>query len=84
MPSGLKITTLEVDNRLTARLRLNSGVLITVDREQYATKLRRFLNLYESVLSKEKQKVERVDLRYGDAVAVTWQKDTKPPAKERV
>lgn len=68
----LSIEKMEVNARLTARLTLNNNMQLVVDREQYITKLRRFVRLYKGVLSTDSRRVVNVDLRYADGMAVTW------------
>ena len=70
--TGLRIRVLAVDARLSARLTLDNGMQLVVDRQQYATKLRRFVHLYRNVLAEDSRTVKRVDLRYGDGIAVQW------------
>jgi len=72
-PAGLQIKRLDVDARLTARLHLDNGVLVLVDRHQYARKLRRFVRLHDGVLAADSRVPVRVDLRYADGMAVEWQ-----------
>lgn len=79
---GLRIHTLSVDSRLSATVTLDNGVLLMVDRDQYATKLRRFVGLYQQVLMQDSRTVKRVDLRYGDGIAVQWQ-DAETDSDER-
>lgn len=69
----LRIRSMAVNARLTARLTLDNDVQLVVDRENYTRKLRRFGRLYQGVLSDDSRKVARVDLRYADGMAVTWQ-----------
>ena len=68
----LGIRSMDVNARLTARLTLDNDMQLVVDREQYTTKLRRFVRLYRGVLSTDSRRVARVDLRYADGMAVTW------------
>lgn len=68
----MNIRHMRVDARLGAEVELDDGMLLLVDREQYATKLRRFVQLYERVLSDEERRLARVDLRYANGMAVTW------------
>jgi cell division protein FtsQ len=75
-PAGLQIRRLEVDARLTARLELDNDVLLIVDRNQYARKLRRFVRMYDGVLSTDERGLARVDLRYVDGMAVQWQQSS--------
>lgn len=70
------ISRLEVDSRLTAKLVLDDGLEVVVDREDFAYKLRRFGRLYQNVLAKDERKLQRVDLRYADGAAVTFAPDT--------
>lgn len=74
---SLGIQSMKVDARLTARLKLGNGILLVVDREHYARKLRRFVQLYDGVLSTDSRGIARVDLRYGDGVAVKWRDNGK-------
>lgn len=67
-----QISRLEVDARLTARLTLDDGLEVVVDRDDFAYKLRRFSRLYQGVLAKDERKLQRVDLRYADGAAVTY------------
>lgn len=76
---NLSIKRMEVNARLTARLTLNNDMLVVVDRENYVSKLRRFVRLYRGVLSTDSRQVARADLRYADGIAVTW-RGQKPNA----
>jgi cell division protein FtsQ len=82
-PVGLQIRRLNVDARLTARLELDNNVTLVVDRHQYARKLRRFVRMYEGVLSADERGLARVDLRYADGMAVQW-RQTPPSTDKRV
>lgn len=82
-PVGLQIKRLDVDARLTAKLQLDNGVTLVVDRHQYARKLRRFVRMYDGVLSADERGLAGVDLRYADGMAVQWQQ-TSPSTDKRV
>jgi cell division protein FtsQ len=79
---SLGIRAMRVDARLTAWLELEGGMTLVVDREQYASKLRRFVRLYRGVLSTDSRGVARVDLRYADGIAVDWRDSGGEPAQE--
>lgn len=82
---NMGIRTMAVDARLTARLELDNGVKLVVDRDGYENKLRRFVRLYDRVLSTDTRVLARVDLRYADGMAVQWRDTgTEPARKERV
>ena len=71
-PVGRKIARIDVDARLTARMTLDDETMIVVDRENYARKLRRFVNLYDSILATDSRSLAKADLRYSDGMAVQW------------
>lgn len=77
---GLSIERMEVNARLTARLSLDNDMQLVVDRENYVSKLRRFVRLYRGVLRNDSRGVARVDLRYADGMTVTW-RDPKAEKK---
>lgn len=70
--ASLAVRSIRVDARLTARLELDNGVILVVDRDHYAQKLRRFVQLYQNVLEADSRTLAKVDLRYADGMAVTW------------
>ena len=82
-PAGLQIRRLTVDARLTARLELDGDLMLVVDRQQYARKLRRFVRMYEGVLAADERGLARVDLRYADGMAVQW-REASPSTDRRV
>ena len=81
--SGMAIQSLSVDARLTARVELREGPVLVVDRDGFAGKLRRFMTLHEQVLERESRRPVRVDLRYADGMAVTWEDPGEPEDDER-
>jgi cell division protein FtsQ len=69
--SGLRTATREAD-----------GMLVIVDREEAGRKLERFARLYQPVLAAQATSIRRVDLRYGNGLAVEWRSGgvaTRPP-----
>lgn len=82
--SDLAIRSLAVDARLTARVELEDGLLLVVDRQGYAGKLRRFVVLHGNVLEQESRRPVRVDLRHADGMAVTWGEPRETDNDERV
>ena len=83
---GLGIRAVSVNARLTAELTLDNEIVLVVDRDQYAHKLRRFVQLYRTSLEADQRALVRVDLRYADGMAVTWGDVVTPQNKpdERV
>lgn len=71
-PVGLKITEFHGDPRDAWRLRLQDGPEVIMGRGQLLEKIRRFLVVWEQVLSAKAEQVVRVDTRYNNGVAVQW------------
>ena len=82
-PAGKKIARLDVNARLTARAELDDGLVLVVDRENFARKLRRFVELYDGVLASDSRGLARVDLRYADGMAVQWQQPATQTGTKR-
>lgn len=72
---GLKITQLSLEDRNTWTIHTEADLTIIVDGEQRAEKLRQFVEVYPTLMNKnplQLGKLERVDLRYKNGVAVKW------------
>lgn len=72
---GLKIAHLSLEDRNTWTIRTDEDLVIIVDGEQRAEKIRQFVEVYPTLLNKnplQLGKLERVDLRYKNGVAVKW------------
>ncbi len=76
------IRVMAVDERLTARLELDSGAELIVDRQDYTAKLRRFVRFYQEVARPAERRLARVDLRYGNGLAVRWRDEDKDAVPE--
>lgn len=72
-PLGVSIKALSVDERLTARLTLDNGLKLVVDREHYAAKLHRYVRSHHQLWQQQGRQPVRVDLRYSDGMAITWE-----------
>lgn len=71
-PAALRISSIDVDARFTAKLTLNESIEVVVDRHHNNSKLERFVGLYQRTLANNDKRIKRVDLRYADGMAVTW------------
>jgi len=69
--ADLRITSIAVDARFTAKLTLNKSIDVVVDRHHNDSKLERFVGLYQRTLANNEKPIKRVDLRYADGMAVT-------------
>lgn len=70
--AGLLIRRLVLDERHAWRIRLVSGVILEVGREDVEHRLQRFARVYRTTLAKEQTAIERVDLRYANGFAVKF------------
>ena len=75
---GLNVVRLTMDERHAWRLWLQPSVEVVMGQGHVAEKLNRFLIVYRSELHAHMDKVERVDLRYGNGLAVRWMSGRSP------
>jgi len=72
----LGITELKLADRLAWTLKLNNQIEVKIDKDQSVEKLLRFVDLYtqfqENKLNTSESKIAKVDLRYSNGIAVTW------------
>lgn len=78
-PLGISLTGLEMEARGAWTLQLNNGIQLIIGRGQSIEKLRRFSQVYGSVLKRYAERIERVDVRYTNGLAVTWR---EPPVRK--
>lgn len=69
---GLKVTRLVLDERRAWSLGCADGVELSLGREQFAQRLRRFVEVYPDVLAPRIDEIAAVDLRYVNGFAVRW------------
>lgn len=72
---GLRIMLLEMDERRAWRMRFDNGVEIKLGREQFLTRLQRFVDVYPRVLAQRADTIVTVDMRYVNGFAVRWESD---------
>ena len=68
----LQLAELACDEKRAWTLMLSNGLKVVVGRDQVMEKMRRFLRIYDAVLAEELARVESVDVRYNNGVAVRW------------
>ncbi len=69
---GLRIVELQLTDRMSWFLRLDSGVQLVVDQMNTVAKLQRFAYLYQRQLVPDAENIQHIDLRYRNGVAVGW------------
>ncbi|MEO5702937.1 MAG: cell division protein FtsQ/DivIB [Gammaproteobacteria bacterium] len=74
-PLKLHIQRLDLDARRAWRLSLDTGIELLLGRTDSNTHLQRFVRVYPSLLAAPAGNgIERVDMRYGNGLAVRWGK----------
>lgn len=72
IPLGLGVRRLTLNPQLSWEIVTDNGVRIRVDQQDAASRLRRFLRVYEKHLAKVVDRIDSVDLRYIGGFAVHW------------
>ncbi|NVK44242.1 MAG: FtsQ-type POTRA domain-containing protein [Oceanospirillaceae bacterium] len=70
--AGLRLNSLTLEARGAWTLELDNGMRVVVGRERVAERLGRFLSIYRERLAAEADRIEQVDIRYTNGVAVKW------------
>jgi cell division protein FtsQ len=76
-PAGLRIARLVLDGKHAWRLTLGNGVEVLLGRRDVENKARTAARLLGGEWAAERDRVERLDMRYSNGVAVAWRGD--PP-----
>ncbi|WP_432472372.1 cell division protein FtsQ/DivIB [Amphritea sp. HPY] len=73
---GLQVVGLNLEARGAWTLQLNNGVRLVVGREQIVERLDRFIKLYQNRLRNDAEagRIEQIDIRYNNGLAVKWRK----------
>jgi cell division protein FtsQ len=76
----LRITALRLDARGALRLQLageaEQDFELWLGREQHDLRLARFIKVYDRTLAPHADRIRRIDLRYGNGMAVQWKTTT--------
>lgn len=70
--AGLRLSGLTLEARGAWTLELDNGMRVVVGRERVTERLGRFLRIYRERLAAEADRIEQVDIRYTNGVAVKW------------
>ena len=71
-PLGVSLVGLEMEARGAWTLQLNNGIRLIVGRGQSIDKLQRFSQVYGTILKRYAERIDQVDVRYTNGLAVTW------------
>lgn len=72
IPLGMGIRELTLNAQLSWEIVTGSGIRIRVDQEEGASRLRRFLRVYDKRLAAVGDRIASIDLRYIGGFAVHW------------
>ncbi len=76
-PLGYSIKQLEMRERGSWFVTTQTGLQLLFGRDHLNEKMRRFAVVYEKELQEQIDKIERVDLRYSNGLAVAWRAPTE-------
>ena len=75
-PLELQIVELRLDNRRAVQLQLHNGIELVLGREERLARLQRFVKVYNKTLAHHAMRIQRIDLRYSNGMAVQWDNAT--------
>jgi cell division protein FtsQ len=73
---GLRLRSLELDERRHWWLRFDDGPTVSLGREHVEHRLAQFLRVYPTLAERSSRRLERIDMRYGNGFAVRWREET--------
>ena len=76
-PLGYSVAQLEMRERGSWFVTTQTGLQLLFGRDHLVEKMRRFAVVYENELQEQTDKIERVDLRYANGLAVAWRAPTE-------
>jgi len=78
--AGIRLSGLSLEARGAWTLTLGNGVRVIAGRELVAERLVRFLSIYQRSLTDKAEKIDTIDTRYTNGVAVKWHPQADPEA----
>lgn len=74
--ADLRLTGVMLETRGAWTLELDNGIRIVAGREQLIPRLKRFLQIYRMQLAEKADRIQQIDIRYTNGVAVSWRAET--------
>ncbi len=71
-PLHLFIASIMLTDRHAWYLKLSSGTEVVLGREEVLSRFGRFVSVYPKIMARHSGFIRRVDLRYGNGLAVSW------------
>ncbi len=81
-PLQLKLDALHLEPRGAWTLALNNDIRLLLGRGETLAKVRRFSRIYQAELSEHSARVQTVDARYTNGLAVTWKPEDENGAEK--
>jgi cell division protein FtsQ len=75
-PLGLRLQSLNLNNRRAWTIRLDNGLELRLGRQRFAPRLERFADAYVPFLATRMSELLAVDLRYTNGFALSWRPDS--------
>ena len=69
---GLSLDRLELDDRYSWQATINNRITMVLGKDQVMEKMQRFLRVYRQSLSEDLNRIEKIDMRYSNGLAVSW------------
>lgn len=69
----LTISAINVTNRMSWSITLNTGTVVNLGRKEIVKRLQRFASVYDTIFASVHENAKYVDMRYSNAMAVRWQ-----------
>lgn len=82
-PAGLRIARLVLDGKHAWRITLDNGSEVLLGRRDIERRAALMARLFAQEWEGERDRVERLDMRYSNGVAVAWKGDPAPGRKHR-
>lgn len=76
-PAGLHVVGVYVNQRRSWEVLLDNRLRLRLGRDRHDERLMRFVRMYSRVVNEDKEKIELVDLRYTNGLAVRWVQQTE-------
>lgn len=75
---GMSVKKIDMNERRAWSIKLNNGLRVMLGRDQSEQRLKRFANVFATVLQPYKNDITVVDMRYTNGLSVAWTAGKKP------
>jgi cell division protein FtsQ len=75
---GLKVSQLQMDQRRAWTVLFTNEMTLLLGRAESKKRLQRFIDVYQTELADYQDRIEKVDMRYTNGLAVVWKQGQQP------